>query len=145
MDKYKDNGILLVQNKGVNYGRKENTVNESVFTDRHSLLKEDVHFDTQTASEEENVDKETELYNAVYKEISEIVGLDATLKIYLRFKGQQISFPVRLYNPNMIQQKVIKEFDGTNIQELAQKYDYSEKTIRRMIRDSVEEPLKDTK
>ena len=104
-----------------------------------------VHFDTQTASEEENVDKETELYNAVYKEISEIVGLDATLKIYLRFKGQQISFPVRLYNPNLIQQKVIKEFDGTNIQELAQKYDYSEKTIRRMIRDSVEEPLKETK
>lgn len=145
MDKYKDNGILLVQNKGVKYERKENTVNESVFTDRHSLLKEDVHFDTQTASEEENVDKETELYNAVYKEISEIVGLDATLKIYLRFKGQQISFPVRLYNPNLIQQKVIKEFDGTNIQELAQKYDYSEKTIRRMIRDSVEEPLKETK
>lgn len=85
------------------------------------------------------MNKETELYNSIYKELSEIVGLDATLKIYLRFKGQQISFPIRLYNPNMIQQKVIKEFDGTNIQELAQKYDYSEKTIRRMIRDSVEE------
>ena len=145
MDKCKDNGILLVQNKGVKYGRKENTVDDSVFADRHSLLKEDVHFDTQTASEEENVDKETELYNAVYKEISEIVGLDATLKIYLRFKGQPLSFPVRLYNTNLIQKKVIKEFDGTNIHELAQKYDYSEKTIRRMIRDSVEEPLKETK
>ena len=65
------------------------------------------------------MNKETELYNSIYKELSEIVGLDATLKIYLRFKGQQISFPIRLYNPNMIQQKVIKEFDGTNIQELA--------------------------
>jgi Mor family transcriptional regulator len=85
------------------------------------------------------VQKESELYNAVYKEISEIVGLDATLKIYLRFKGQQVSFPVRLYNPHLIQRNVIKEFDGTNIRSLAQKYDYSEKTIRRMIRDSVEE------
>ena len=65
------------------------------------------------------MNKETELYNSIYKELSEIVGLDATLKIYLRFKGQQISFPIRLYNHNMIQQKVIKEFDGTNIQELA--------------------------
>ena len=83
--------------------------------------------------------KETELYNNIYKEISELVGLDATLKIYLRFKGQQVSFPVRLYNPQMIQQSVIKEYDGTNIAELAQKYDYSEKTIRRMIRDSVED------
>ena len=89
--------------------------------------------------EVDNMEKEAELYNSIYKELSEIVGLDATLKIYLRFKGQQISFPVRLYNPNMIQQKVVKEFDGTNIHELAKKYDYSEKTIRRMIRDSVED------
>ena len=85
------------------------------------------------------VKRESELYNMVYKEISEIIGLDATLKIYLRFKGQQVNFPVRLYNPHLIQKNVIKEFDGTNISELAQKYDYSERTIRRMIRDSVEE------
>ena len=83
--------------------------------------------------------KEIDLYNDIYREISEIVGLDNTLKIYLRFKGQQISFPVRLYNPHLIQQNVIKEYDGTNIAELAQKYDYSEKTIRRMIKDSLEE------
>lgn len=85
------------------------------------------------------LNKEVDLYNDIYKEISEIIGLEATLKIYLRFKGQQISFPVRLYNPHMIQQNVIKEYDGTNIAFLAQKYDYSEKTIRRMIKDSLEE------
>ena len=83
--------------------------------------------------------KEVELYNDIYKEISEIVGLEATLKIYLRFKGQQISFPVRLYSPHLIQQNVIKEYDGTNIPELAQKYDYSQKSIRRMIKDSLVE------
>lgn len=110
MDKYKDFEILLVQS---------------------NMLKYDEEVD--------NMEKETELYNAVYKEICEIVGLDATLKIYLRFKGQQISFPVRLYNPHLIQQNVIKEYDGHNIKELAKKYDYSEKTIRRMIRDSLED------
>ena len=87
----------------------------------------------------DNLKKEVELYNDIYKEISEIVGLEATLKIYLRFKGQQVSFPVRLYSPHLIQQSVIKEYDGTNISALAQKYDYSEKTIRRMIKDSLEE------
>ena len=110
MDKHKEFGILLVQNKVLKYDE-----------------------------EVDNMEKEIELYNAVYKEICEIVGLDATLKIYLRFKGQQISFPVRLYNPHLIQQNVIKEYDGYNIRELAKKYDYSEKTIRRMIRDSVPE------
>ena len=110
MDKYKDNGILLVHDKVLNYRGEADTMK-----------------------------KEIELYNDIYKEISEIVGLEATLKIYLRFKGQQISFPVRLYNPHLIQQNVIKEYDGSNISELAQKYDYSEKTIRRMIRDSLED------
>ena len=89
--------------------------------------------------EDDKLDKETELYNAVYKELSEIIGLDATLKVYMRFKGEQVTFPVRLYNPSMIQQKVILEYDGTNIAELARKYDYSEKTVRRMIKDSLEE------
>ena len=110
MDKYKDFGILLVQNKVLKYDEEVG-----------------------------KMEKETELYNAVYKELSEIIGLDATLKVYLRFKGQQISFPVRLYNPHLIQQNVIKEYDGSNIRELAKKYDYSEKTIRRMIRDSLED------
>ena len=110
MDKYKENGISLVPDK--------------VLECRGEVYK---------------MKKEIELYNDIYKEISEIVGLDNTLKIYLRFKGQQITFPVRLYNSHMIQQSVIKEYDGTNIAELAQKYDYSEKTIRRMIRDSLED------
>ena len=82
--------------------------------------------------------KESELYNSVYKEICEMIGIEATLKIYLRFKGQQINFPVRLYNTHLIQMNVIKEYDGTNIRELAQKYDYSERTIRSMIQDSLE-------
>ena len=110
MDKYKENEILLVRSKVVD-------------------------FDWEVL----DMKKEIGLYNDIYKEISEIVGLEATLKIYLRFKGQQISFPIRLYNPHLIQQNVIKEYDGTNISDLAQKYDYSEKTIRRMIKDSLEE------
>ena len=82
--------------------------------------------------------KEIDLYHDIYKEISEIVGLDSTLKIYLHFKGQQITFPVRLYNPNLIKENIIKEWDGHNIADLARKYDYSQKTIRRFIAESLE-------
>lgn len=110
MDKHKENGILLVLGEMVEYRMEVSAM-----------------------------EKERELYNDIYKEISEIIGLEATLKMYLRFKGQQVTFPVRLYSPHLIQQNVIKEWDGTNIAELAQKYDYSEKTIRRMIKDSLEE------
>lgn len=79
-----------------------------------------------------------ELLNAVYREVSEKLGMDTALEIYRMFRGQQISFPVRFFNPVMIQQAIIEEYDGTNIRMLATKYDYSEKTIRRIIKESVE-------
>lgn len=80
-----------------------------------------------------------ELLNAVYKEISEKLGMDTAMSIYQMFKGQQISFPVRFFNPEKIQQIIVQEYDGTNIRTLAIKYNYSEKTVRRIIKDSVDE------
>ena len=85
------------------------------------------------------IDNETELFNDIYKEIGNVLGLDAAITIYQMYKGQQITFPVHLFNTKRIQKSVIKEFDGTNVRELAKKYGYSEKTVRRMIRDSLEE------
>ena len=84
-------------------------------------------------------EKDSELLNAVYKEISEKLGMDTAMEIYQMFKGQQINFPVRFFNPARIQQIIVKEYDGTNIRTLAIKYNYSEKTVRRIIKDSLED------
>ncbi len=84
-------------------------------------------------------EKESELLNTVYKEIADTLGMDTAMDIYKMFKGQQITFPVRFLNPARIQSIIIQEYDGTNIKALAVKYNYSEKTIRRIIRDSLEE------
>ena len=84
-------------------------------------------------------EQDSELLNAVYKEVSEKLGVDTAMEIYQMFKGQQINFPVRFFNPTRIQQIIVKEYDGTNIRTLATKYNYSEKTIRRIIKDSLED------
>ena len=84
-------------------------------------------------------EQDSELLNAVYKEVSEKLGMDTAMEIYQMFKGQQINFPVRFFNPARIQQIIVKEYDGTNIRTLAVKYNYSEKTVRRIIKDSLEE------
>lgn len=78
-----------------------------------------------------------ELLNNVYREISEKMGMDAAMQIYQMFKGQQISFPMRFFNSAKIQQIIVQEYDGTNIKTLAIKYGYSEKTVRRIIKDSL--------
>lgn len=84
-------------------------------------------------------EKDVELLNTVYREIAEKLGIDTAMVIYQMFKGQQITFPVRFHNPARIQQNIIQEYDGTNVRALAIKYNYSEKTVRRIIRESVEE------
>ena len=77
--------------------------------------------------------------NEVYREISERLGMDATLEIYHLFRGQQVCFPVRLFHPKHIRQRIVQEYDGTNVRALAIKYRYSEKTIRRMLREAKQE------
>ena len=84
-------------------------------------------------------EKDSELLNMVYKEIADNLGMDVAMDIYKMFKGQQITFPVRFFNPARIQRIIIQEYDGTNIKTLAIKYNYSEKTVRRIIKDSVED------
>lgn len=81
------------------------------------------------------MEAESVMYSGVYREISDLLGTEAMRKLYRHFRGQQVSFPIRLYDPQKIRQSVIREYDGTNLRELAAKYDYSEKTIRRMLRD----------
>ena len=109
-DKHKDNGIIL--------GRL-NLLN---------LPKEVVQM----------ADRDPELLNSVYKEISEKLGMDTAMDIYQLFKGQQVTFPMRFFNAECIRKIIVQEYDGTNIKKLAVKYGYSEKTIRRIIRESVE-------
>ena len=81
----------------------------------------------------------SELLNAVYKELAEKLGMDTAMNIYQLFKGQQINFPIRFFNPNKIQELIVQEYDGSNVRTLATKYNYSEKTIRRIIKDSIKE------
>lgn len=89
-------------------------------------------------------ENDPELLNAVYREVSEKLGMDAAMEIYQMFKGQQINFPVRFFNPVRIQRIIAEEYDGTNIRTLAIKYNYSEKTVRRIIKENITDGKGDT-
>jgi len=72
----------------------------------------------------------------VYKEIVEKLGMEAVLGVHALFKGIQVNFPTRLFDPIEIKKTILDEYDGTNVNQLAIKYEYSERTIRRMIKES---------
>ncbi len=89
----------------------------------------------QYSPEVMNVDKQ--LFNSVYKDIAEAFGMDVAIQFYQMYKGMQISFPTRLFNPDYVRTQIPIEYDGTNIKQLAKKYGYSEKTVRRMIKENL--------
>ena len=108
MDKYKELEIINVLEKRLNLVIRKEVVRMTEF--------------------------KPELLNDVYKEIYDELGEEATIKIYNLFKGQQITFPVKLNNSKKLQQLILKEYDGSNTRTLSMKYEYSEKSIRRIIK-----------
>lgn len=108
MDKYKDNEILHIQSDMIKYYREVMNMGG---------------------------EKSGTLFNSIYEEISEEFGFDVAIKMYQIYKGMQITFPTRLFNPEYVKRQIPIEYDGTNIKQLAKKYGYSEKTIRRMVKE----------
>lgn len=70
---------------------------------------------------------------SIYQELCRVVGLDATLSIYSSYKGQQISFPQKLFSSQYVRHQILLEYTGKNINELSQKYGYSSRWIRSII------------
>ena len=72
----------------------------------------------------------------VYAQIAEVLGMETAIEIHRMFHGQQVTFPVRLYSAKYIKAVIQEEYDGTNLRDLTHKYDYSEKTIRRILKNN---------
>lgn len=72
--------------------------------------------------------------NDVYRDIADEIGVENTLAIYKLFYGTQISFPNRLFSKEYTHKAIISEYNGNNIPQLAQKYNYSERSIWRILK-----------
>lgn len=78
-------------------------------------------------------------YNGIYKDMFEVLGEDITLKIYEDYRGQQVTFPMRLYSKFYILDYVRKNFDGSNIKKLSRELGYTEKWLKELIKRELEE------
>lgn len=80
-----------------------------------------------------------ERYTGVYKDLAEILGADAVEVVYQNFKGQQISFPKRMYSKEYVLEEVKRLYNGNNLKKLAIKYDYTERHLKKMLYQSEHE------
>jgi len=72
--------------------------------------------------------------NGIYEEFAELVGIDAVVKIYTKFRGQQVNFPVRLFAQGYVINQILERYDGKNLNTLATKFGYSERWVREMLK-----------
>ena len=85
-------------------------------------------------SEVESLKNDLEGFNDVYRDIADEIGIENTLAIYRLFRGTQVSFPNRLFSKEYTHKAIVSEYDGNNISQLAQKYNYSERSIWRILK-----------
>ena len=72
--------------------------------------------------------------NDVYRDIADEIGIENTLVIYKLFHGTQVSFPTRLFSKEYIHEAIVNEYNGNNVPQLAQNYNYSERSIWRILK-----------
>jgi len=77
---------------------------------------------------------EVDSLSNIYKEIAEFIDVNTAVRIHELFKGQQIIFPKQLYSHEYIYSYIGDHYNGKNIRELAQKFGYSDRRIRQILR-----------
>lgn len=75
-----------------------------------------------------------EQLNGFYRDIALDMGVDVAVQMYEHFKGLQVVFPTKLLDSAFIQDQILKEYDGRNYKQLALKYGYSERWVRKIIK-----------
>lgn len=73
-----------------------------------------------------------------HREYAEIIGIDNLLKLADNFGGTNIYIPQRReLEKYKIYNSIYKEFDGSNLQELTQKYGVSKSTVYKIVNDKI--------
>lgn len=81
----------------------------------------------------DNMRKPNEDFKGIYKNIADLLGEEATIKLYKNYKGQQITFPMRLYSKEYVLKVIKDKYNGKNLNELSRELDYSERWMRKLI------------
>ena len=79
-----------------------------------------------------------ECLNGAYSELASFLGVETVLKIHSKYRGTQMFFPVELFSKEFIISQIISEYNGFNIRELATKYGYTERWIRNILKDHID-------
>ena len=68
--------------------------------------------------------------SGIYQDIAEVIGIEATLKLYENFKGLQITFPKKLYSTGYVRKQLT--CSEVDIKQLSKRLGYTERRLRQI-------------
>lgn len=74
-----------------------------------------------------------EHYSGIYKELSELLGDNATIKIWRYFSGLNVTFPQRLYSKEYTRGYIAENMYDMKPAEMAKTMGLSERRVRQII------------
>lgn len=77
--------------------------------------------------------KTSDGFMPVYKEISDIIGPEATYAIYKSMRSQQLTLPKRLYTTDYVLDQINKSGENVDIHKIALEYDYTERYLKQLL------------
>ena len=84
--------------------------------------------------EKEKQSLSSENLNGIYSEIASILGIEAAVKLHEKYRGTQVTFPVEILSREYIFEQMRNEYNGYNVREIAVKYGYTEKWVRKVLK-----------
>lgn len=74
-------------------------------------------------------------WNTVYKEIANYIGEEKTIRLFNAYKGTNIAFPMRLISRESVKEIIASGHPERSVNQLAVETGYSERNIRRLIKE----------
>jgi len=105
-------------------------------TTEESVEEKEYYYSTNCRREEQDLKPEN--LNGIYKDFAEHLGIEFAKLVYDNYKGLQVTFPVKFLSVDYVTEQIIQEYDGSNIKELARKYECSERKVRSILGKSRE-------
>ena len=85
--------------------------------------------------EEVAMSKNQEKYSQLYKELAQLIGDAATIKLWEHYQGLNISFPKKLYSNEYVRNFVLENKGKMNTKDIAKEVGLSERRVRQILKE----------
>ena len=72
-------------------------------------------------------------YKGIYADMAQILGEEIIIKLHRYYKGQQITFPMKLYSNEYVKRYIEKNYKTKTLKEMCRELGYTEGWIKQLI------------